>query len=412
MIEAQTKQAKMDESSRYRERSWISLEDEQRFGVKKTIENGKNSGEPVNKELNVSNAAFDRLIHVGQNVTLPGDQFIGLITKIFFYPSGHISHLAIRTARIFGRHKMVSVQSVSNVTSLSVQLSINHAQFKELLNYQADTIIAENVDHALWNDIVLRDTDYYQIDVRVQDGIVIMKGHVNTSMNLWRAETAVKNIPGVLGMRSFLIPDDKLALEVAGALEQIEQADKSRFFIKVDNGVAVLVGEVSSPSIRDQAEQCVAEIPWVRGVINDICVPGMVIDPGDQRFLQPLIGKDLIFKDGLSSTIQKVVINPHNRRVVSIVLLGQFPNPLWQKPNSATPEENHPGQLVVLPVQLILHLSRGGGFLQINSTETTQYKEFVPSRYFTPDKDWLPPYPYCTDEVLFLVEKQAIQAGE
>ncbi len=59
---------------------------------------------------------------------------------------------------------------------------------------------------------------------------------------------------------------------------------------------------------------------------------------------------------------------------------------------------------MVLPVRLILHLTRSAGFLLINSTETTQFEDFEPSRYITPDKDWLPPYPYCTDEVLFLSE--------
>lgn len=407
MIETQIAQARMDESSRCRERSWLSIEDEKRFGMQNPIVVDKNSGELDKNELNASSASFDRLIHIGQNVYLPGDQFVGLITKIFLDASRHVSHLAIRTGRILGQHKIVPIKFVREATELRVQLSINHDQFKELSKYQADSAIAEDVDRALWNDVVLRNTDYYQIDVRVRDGIVILNGHVNNSMNQWRAETAVKNIPGNLGIKSFLIPDDKLTLEVAGALGQIEQAENSKFFTKVDNGVALLVGEVSSPSIRDQAEQCAAAIPWVRGVINEIYITGMVIEPGDQRFLQPLIGKELIFKDGLSATIRKVVINPHNRRVVSIVLLGQFPNPLQQKPNSAHPEENNPERLVVIPVGLILHLTRSAGFLQINSTEMTQYEDFVPSRYSTPDSHWLPPYPYCTDDVLFLVESLA-----
>jgi osmotically-inducible protein OsmY len=98
----------------------------------------------------------------------------------------------------------------------------------------------------------------------------------------------VENIPGNFGLKSFLIPDDKLTLEVTGALGQLEQAENNKLFTKVDNGVAVLVGEVSSASIRDQAEQCVAAIPWVRGVINEISITGVEIEPSDQRFLQPL----------------------------------------------------------------------------------------------------------------------------
>ena len=164
------------------------------------------------------------------------------------------------------------------------------------------------------------------------------------------------------------------------------------------------LGEVSSTAIRDQAEQRAAEIPWVRGVINEICVPGMVLEPEDQRFLQPLIGKEMLFKDGLSVTIQKVVINQHNRRVVAMVAKGRFPDALRQGQDEDDGGERSPERLVVLPVRLILHLTRSAGFLQINSTETTQYEDFEPTRYITPGKDWLPPYPYCTDEVLFLAK--------
>jgi hypothetical protein len=53
---------------------------------------------------------------------------------------------------------------------------------------------------------------------------------------------------------------------------------------------------------------------------------------------------------------------------------------------------------------MILRLTRSAGFLQINRTEATQWEDFEPTRYITPEKNWMPPYPYCTDEVLFLAK--------
>lgn len=201
-----------------------------------------------------------------------------------------------------------------------------------------------------------------------------------------------------------MIPDDKLTQDVAGALGQLEQDTGSRFFTKVENGVAVLMGEVSSTTLRDQAEQCVMQIPWVRGIINEICVPGVVLNPEDQRFLQPLIGNEMLFKDGLSVTIQKVVINPHNRRVVAMVVKGRFQDALRQDQHEYGIEARSPERLMVLPVRLIQNLTRSVGFLKINRAETTQFEDFEPTRYITPEKNWMPPYPYCTDEVLFLAE--------
>jgi len=404
MFETQTAQTRVDETNRCRDRSWLSIEDEKRFGVVKTVDMGKYDGGLVGIEPYPSNAYFEKSIHISQKVFLPGDQFVGLTTKLFLNPGGQISHLAVRTPGLLGRHKMVPITAVSDITSLRIQLSIARKQFTELPDYQADSFIAEEVDRALWKDIVLRDTDYREVDVQVRDAIITLNGHVLTSMNQWRAETAVKNIPGILGVKSYLIPDDKLTVEVAEALGQMEQGEGSKFFTKVENGVVILVGEVSSTSIRDRAEQCVAKIPWVRGIINEIRVTGIVLDPEEKRFLQPLIGKELVFKDALSVTIRKVVINPHNRRVVAMLVLGWFPDPLRQDQNSEERGETNPERLVVLPVRLIHYLTSSAGFIQINSDQATEYEIYDPSRYISPDKNWLPPYPYCTTEVLFLVE--------
>lgn len=401
MFDTQTVQSRIDELNRCRDGSWLSIEDEKRFGLANAEDIGEFNGGLVGIEHAAIDNRFGGLIHVGQKVFLPGDQYIGLITKLFLNPGGQTSYLAIRTAHLFGRHKMVPIASVSDVTALRVMLSINRIQFMDLPGYHTDSFIAEEVDRALWKDNVLRETDYQEIDVRVKDGIITLNGHVITGMNQWRAESAAKNIPGVLGVVSYLIPDDKLTREIAGALGQFEKRQDCKFFTRVENGLAVLTGEVSSASLRDQAEQCVAEIPWVRGIMNHIHAPGIVLDPEEPRFLQPLIGKELIFKDGFSVTTQKVVINPHNRLVIAMVVLGQFPDPQRQDQGLDYGGTSNPERLVVLPAGLILHLNHSTGFLRINSGETAQFDDYDPSRYITPDAGWLPPFPYCTAEVLF-----------
>jgi osmotically-inducible protein OsmY len=402
MFEPQTTPSRVDEWDRCRDGSSLSLEVDNRYDLANLENIGEYTGEPVGIEPEAADSRFEKLIHVGQKVFLPGDQTFGLITKLYLNPGGKISHLAIRTTRLFGRHKMVPIASVSDVTPLRVLLSINRHQFRELPGFHSDGLIAEGVDRALWKDIVLRDTDYGEIDVRVVDGIVTLNGHVITGMNQWRAETAAKSIPGVLGVKSYLVPDDRLTVEIAGALGQIEKREGCKFFTRVENGLAVLTGDVSSAALRDEAEQCVARIPWVRGIINDIHAPGIILDPEKQRFLQPLIGKELFFKDGLSVKIQKVVINPLNRCVIAVVALGQLPDPQRQDRDAGYGGDNSPKRQMVLPIGLITYLTPSAGFLRLDSREAAQFGDYDPSCYMAPDKGWLPPYPYCTAEVLFV----------
>jgi osmotically-inducible protein OsmY len=120
---------------------------------------------------------------------------------------------------------------------------------------KTDGSIAEKVDIALWN--------YRDIEVNVKEAIVYLSGHVPSTTIQQKAEDTARMIRGVQGIKSNLVPDDKLSLEVAGALGKIEHTYGVKFFTGVQNGFVVLNGEMSSAEARDLAEKCAAGIPAV-----------------------------------------------------------------------------------------------------------------------------------------------------
>ena len=272
----------------------------------------------------------------------------------------------------------------------------------------SDLSIAEEVDRALWKDDVLRVTDYREIDVQVRNGIVSLTGHVMGAMNRWRVENAIKNIRRVRGVRIYLVQDDQLVLEVAAAVGRIEQLYGDHFFTGVRNGVVLLNGDVTSVRVRNLAEQVAARNPNVRGVINYLRVPGIDLSKEDQRFLQPAIGEPILFSDGLSGTVERVIINPNTRRVVAMLLSTQFPSGVEADGSWLDRYNPPPIRRVVIPVKAIRYLTQSSGFLTISSTETAQAEVFDPERYFVPEKGWVPPYPYCSGEVLFSVESREV----
>jgi len=269
---------------------------------------------------------------------------------------------------------------------------------------RADASIAEKVDRALWNIGVLRHTDYGEIDIDVKDGVVYLSGHVVSSSNQQQAEAAVRTIPGVLGVKSYLVPDDKINQEVAGALGKIEQEHGVKFFTGVHNGVVGLHGEVGSPSVRSLAEKIAANFADVRGVINYVRIPGADLETKDQRFLQPTIGERIYFRNGLSGKVQKVIINPNNRRVVGMVIQGRYSSSHHDPRFLTYGEDQLPERLVAIPISDIRFLTKNSGFFEIDSAEAGRYSDFDPSCFTAPSEDWTPPYPYCSDEVLFPLE--------
>jgi osmotically-inducible protein OsmY len=277
-------------------------------------------------------------------------------------------------------------------------------QNKQAKGARTDDSIAEKVDRALRKNSVLRSTDYGQIDVAVKDGFVYLSGHVVSAGNQRRAEDAVSTIPGVLGIQNNLVADDQLILKVAGALGKIEHEHGVKFFTGSQNGVVGLHGDVRSASVRSLAEKCAASIPGVRGVINKMSYLKDDKKKEDQRFLQPAIGEQMYFRDGIPGTIQKVIINPNNLRVVAMVVRGRYSNPKENPSYLAYGEVQAHQRSVYIPMSAVRYLTKSSGFLTIDSVEASRSSDFDPSGFTAPGADWSPPYPYCPEDVLFPLE--------
>lgn len=374
----------------------IKLDEQNRIGLATPAEN-----DIVSLKDEASQTRFEGLIHVGQHGFLTGDQPTGRIMKLLPGPTGPISYLVIRTARLWGRNKIVPFELVSTVNTKGVRLSIDQRKFKELPDYRTDASITDEIGSALWKDEFLRVSDYHQIDVRVKNGFVSVTGHVTSMMNLHRVKSAVKNVKSTLGASIHLVVDDQLLLKVAEALIQVERIEGSHVFAKVQNGVVALSGKVVSADIRALAQQCAANVPEVRGVINFITAPGVDLDTEDQRFLQPAIGEKISFGDGGFGFVRQVIINRNNRRVVAMIIQGRLPGQQLKSAGETQPAE----RLAVIPVSLIRYITGYTGFLLIDSTETTLYQDFNPAGFVTPGADWVPPFPYCSDDVRFIAEE-------
>lgn len=263
---------------------------------------------------------------------------------------------------------------------------------------ESDATLKENIYHAFWQDEVLRMTEYAEIDAYVKNGAVYLHGHIVSATSQSRVISAIRAIPGILKIENNLVLDDKLTLEVASALGKLEHTYHCKFFTGAAHGVISLNGTVDTENIRAEAEQCAANNPNVRGVINHVQVAGHEEPLPEQLFLQPVIGQTIYFLDGISGVVQQIVMNPNNRLVSHLVLQAQFSNPK---------QKDHPAQdlarTVVMPMHVMRYLTKSSGFLTIKSTDTTHYEDFNPLYFVTPQLDWTLPYPYCPGDILFKI---------
>jgi osmotically-inducible protein OsmY len=273
-------------------------------------------------------------------------------------------------------------------------------------NARRDTDLLHEVDSALWKDAAFRATDYDNIDIRVRDGIVYLYGHVSSATKQRQAGNVVSAVDRVAGVRNQLVPDDGLLAEVATALGSLEHSYNCKFFTGVSHGVVMLSGNVDNAKVKLLAEQHVTSNPNVRGVINSICGPDHDLKLQDEPFLQPTIGEEIFFLDGVSGTVQHVIINPDNRRVVAMTIKGRFADGLQEFKAFHPGEALAPQRVIVLSMNLVRYLTKVSGFLYIKSGESSRYMDFDPTRFCIPTSGWRAPYPYCPGDVLFPVEQQ------
>jgi hypothetical protein len=267
-----------------------------------------------------------------------------------------------------------------------------------------DAAIAHAVDEALWKDAAFRATDYNNIEVQVVAGIVYLFGHVISSTNKHRAEQALQTIQGIRGVQNHLVPDDRLLAEVAIALGSLESAYECKFFTGVSHGLVLLSGNVSDANVKLLAEKCAASNPDVRGVISSVRAVGTNIEFQDPPFLQPFIGEEIFFLNGISGVVRQVIINPNNRRVAAMTLEGRFEDQRQELRSLNNGHDRSPERLIVISMNQVRYMTRSSGFLSISSDDRAWFMDFDPASFISPNGDWAPPYPYCPEDVLFPVE--------
>ena len=274
---------------------------------------------------------------------------------------------------------------------------------------KTDAALKGSIERALRKDDVLRAIESDEIEVYVKDRVVHMSGHISGTTSQKRIQNAIRVVPGLLGIQNNLVLDDNLTFEAAASLRALEYTYGCKFFTGASHGVVSLNGTVHDENVKWLAEKCVAANPNVRAVINNIQIPGTERKLEQQPFLQPTIRAIIYFLDGISGVVRQVIINPNNRRVVAMILWGEFPNPKPDISTANSAEARSPARLIVVPMDLVRYMTKASGFLYINSRESNQYLDFNPARFSTPENGWKAPYPYCPDDVLFSVEKLEVE---
>jgi osmotically-inducible protein OsmY len=119
------------------------------------------------------------------------------------------------------------------------------------------------------------------IGVSVRNGVVSLSGHVDSFIEKFAAERAVRRVRGVKAVAQELevhLPsdrktgDDEIAERAVKILSWDAVVPADRITVKVEHGIVTLTGEVDWQFQRAEAEYDLRKLSGVKAVINDIHV--------------------------------------------------------------------------------------------------------------------------------------------
>jgi osmotically-inducible protein OsmY len=131
---------------------------------------------------------------------------------------------------------------------------------------RTDASIRDDVERALVNDPA---TESYEIDLRVDDGVVTLLGAVDSWQERDLASTVVKQVRGVRAVRNRIDviypherPDDEIESDVEQRLRWDARLEGGLIDVEVDDGTVRLTGMVGSAAAKSLAHN----LSWVTGV--------------------------------------------------------------------------------------------------------------------------------------------------
>jgi osmotically-inducible protein OsmY len=338
-------------------------------------------------------------IAVGQNVMF-SDGHSGKITRLLADKDGRLGRFVIQ-ARGWSRRKvLIPMDHIERIDEADVYLSITKRDLKRLPTSRPDDVLVALVNQALWEDTLLRRTDYRQIHVEVENGVAYLSGYVSFPSMSSGAERAALKVDGIWKVENDLTIDRDLEIAVALAIGNDPLAKKARVFVGVKNGFVTLTGQAPGLESRRAAQEQAVAMPRVRGVINSIRVPEADINVEDQRIWQPVIGTGIYATDMTTGKVEKVIIDPDSRLVTAILANAVLPDPEQRRSNWLWNEHHYSERRVIIPIEAVRHVSSISVFLKEKGMVVAGFKDFDPDSYFRAPAVWEPPYPYKHTDTL------------
>ena len=251
----------------------------------------------------------------------------------------------------------------------------------------ADASILTEIWQAVSQHAEIRALDMDSFTISVQDGCVLLTGHLSRRYHRELLEEIACSTPGVHSVQNNLIVDSDLTIQVAERLSRDERTRHFIFPVGSAHGWVRVGGVVPRREIQWAAEEIAAQAPFVRGVLSRPRVLGEYFET-ERRPIQPQIQAKVYDYSLQKGVVSQVVIEPRNRLVTHAVV-------------SASDFQD--GRFLfyeyLVPVEAMEVVNKESVILKRNGPPLSAFPAFEPADYPLALSNWRPPYPYTGETV-------------
>jgi osmotically-inducible protein OsmY len=254
-----------------------------------------------------------------------------------------------------------------------------------------------NSDKRLMNEIwdrlqkidTIRSLDQNSISIEVDNGEVLLIGHLVNDGHKQRIESIIENIPGATLVKNKLVGDRTLASMVAQALTKDTRTRPFFIYVSAFHGWVHLSGKVTLAKDQAVVEEVAASVPEVRGVVAlPHLVNGKIADK--HHVVQPSIYARVYDRANSLGRVYRVVIDPHNRLVTGAIVEAAI----------QVNRRKEKGYFFITS-NFMRVVNERSVIIDDSLPDITSSPLFNQVEFLVPPEDWSPPYPYKTGEILW-----------